>query len=74
MLSSHSAWIIEAFLVAIDGAWTAWSEWSPCMFTRRRCSNNSYPKAGGTHCHGVVYQIMSVFIMPKACPDKLSFI
>ncbi|XP_069483299.1 complement component C7 [Ambystoma mexicanum] len=41
----------------IDGSWSCWSSWSPCVRgagrrTRSRTCNNPYPKGGGKYCNG----------------------
>lgn len=52
---------ICSIAVAVDGRWSAWSDWSECeedckRYKRRRCDNPS-PANGGSNCSGREVQV-----------------
>ena len=45
---------------AVNGAWSFWTEWSPCLANtcskRARLCTNPSPEIGGDVCQGMIYE------------------
>lgn len=63
-------------IVAVDGGWTRWSEWSTCSVScsngtqiRSRSCTEPIPMFGGKDCEGYSEEVKSCFL--RHCPGTI---